>query len=195
MKKLSMLLAGLFLLGTTGFAQIKVGVKGGATLSKVEGRSFRDEFKTGYHLGGFVEIDLGKRFGLQPELLFNQYQTRTDTSFRQVYASAFSDAASGEVKLNYLSIPVLLNYRLSKAFALQAGPQFGILINKDQNLLQNGRQAFRGGDLSMLGGLQLSLGKLRLNGRYAVGLNDINEVTDQNKWKSQAIQLSVGLAL
>ena len=193
-RKVLVLAAGL-LLAQAGKAQFHIGVKGGVNLSKIQGRSFKEEFNTGYHLGGFAEIGLGKKFAIQPEVLFNQYQTRTDTSFRQVYSNVLSDASSGNVKLNYLSVPILLNYKLGKIFALQAGPQFGVLINKDQNLLQNGQQAFKNGDFSLLGGVQLSLSKLRLQGRYAVGLNDINDITSSNKWKSQAIQLSLGLAL
>ncbi|WP_165871577.1 porin family protein [Flaviaesturariibacter flavus] len=177
------------------FAQFHFGVKGGVNLSKVEGQSFKEGFNTGYHLGGFAEIGLGKKFGIQPEVLFNQYQSRYDTSFRQVYSNAFSDATSGNVKLNYLSIPILLNYKLGSVFSLQAGPQFGVLINKDENLLQNGSNAFKRGDFSLLGGAQIALSKLRFSGRYAVGLNNINDIGTTSKWKNQAIQLSVGFTL
>ncbi|HEX2533590.1 MAG TPA: outer membrane beta-barrel protein, partial [Chitinophagaceae bacterium] len=104
-----------------------------------------------------------------------------------------------KVKLSYLSIPLMLNYKLIGNFlTLQAGPQFGILINQDKNLIQNGREAFRKGEFSMAGGAQLKISKLRLTGRYVVGLNDIKDIEDigdQRKWKSEAIQLSIGLAL
>ncbi|RYY90023.1 MAG: PorT family protein [Chitinophagaceae bacterium] len=193
-RKLLLLAGGLFL-AQAGFSQFHIGVKGGVNLSKIQGRSFNDQFNTGYHLGGFAEIGLGKKFAIQPEVLFNQYNTRTDTSFRQVYSNVLNDAQSGNVKLNYLSIPILLNYKLGNAFALQAGPQFGVLMNKDENVLQNGQNAFKDGDFSLVGGAQIALGKLRLNGRYLVGLNNINDVTTTSKWKSQAIQLSLGLAL
>jgi hypothetical protein len=192
--KLVLLVAGLCF-AQSGFAQFHIGIKGGVNLSKVEGQSFKDGFNTGYHLGGFAEIPLGKKVAIQPEVLFNQYQTRYDTSFRQVYSSAFGDASSGNVKLNYLSIPLLVSYKLGSLLSLQAGPQFGVLMNKDENLLQNGQSAFKNGDFSMLGGVQLSVSKLRFSGRYAVGLSNINDVTNSNKWKSQAIQLSVGFAL
>jgi hypothetical protein len=100
------------------------------------------------------------------------------------------------VKLDYLSIPLLLNYRLGGGFlSLQAGPQFGILIDKDNSLLQNTSNAFKKGDFSMLGGVQLKVGAFRINGRYFVGLNNINDLTKDNKWKNQGFQLSVGLAL
>jgi hypothetical protein len=62
-------------------------------------------------------------------------------------------------------------------------------------LLENGREAFRNGDLSMLGGAQINISKLRLSGRYVVGLNNISDIDNQNKWRNQGFQLSLGLAL
>jgi hypothetical protein len=47
----------------------------------------------------------------------------------------------------------------------------------------------------MLGGLQLNISKLKIYGRYAVGLSNINDIDNQDKWKNQTIQLGVGFAL
>ena len=47
----------------------------------------------------------------------------------------------------------------------------------------------------MLGGVQVKLGPLRVNGRYVVGLNNISDISDGSKWKSQGFQVSAGLAL
>ncbi len=196
-RKLCVLL-GVIFLANAAMAQFTLGVKAGANLTKVEGKSFKEEFRTGYHLGGFAEIGLGGKLGLQPEVLFNQYQTRVDSSFRNVYQDAFSSFTERDVKLNYLSIPVLLTYKLGNNLSLLAGPQFGILVDQDKNLLENGKEAFKNGDFSVLGGAQLKISKLRFSGRYFVGLNDIRDVEqigDQSKWRNQGWQLSVGLAL
>jgi hypothetical protein len=184
----------LILLAELSFAQFNIGIKAGANISKIDGKSFKDEFSYGYLLGGFAEIGLGQKFSIQPEVLFNQYQTKVDSNFTSVYQNAFAATKSGEVKLNYLSLPVLLNYKLSKAVSLQAGPQFGILMNKDKNMLENGKEAFNNGDLSVLGGLELKLSKFRIGGRYGIGLNNINEIDNKEKWKSQAFQLALGLS-
>jgi len=99
------------------------------------------------------------------------------------------------VKLNYLSIPILLNYKLIGPIHLQAGPAFSILMDQNRTFLQNGGDAFKKGDFSMIGGAQIKLAKLYLSGRYVIGLANINDIDDKDKWKSQAIQLSVGLSL
>ena len=78
---------------------------------------------------------------------------------------------------------------------LQAGPQFGILLDQSKTLLDNGQEAFKKGDFSLVGGAQIHIAKIRLQGRYFVGLNNISDVGDQNKWNNQGFQLSLGLAL
>jgi hypothetical protein len=68
-------------------------------------------------------------------------------------------------------------------------------MNKDQNLLQNGKSAFKTGDLSMLGGLQLNLGGFKIGGRYTAGLTNINDIDNQDKWKNQGFQIYAGFRL
>jgi len=191
--KLIALLASVLIVQAAS-AQLNFGIKAGTNITKIDGKSFEDEFRYGYLAGGFVEIGLGKKFAIQPEVLFNQYQTKVDSNFKKIYQNALNDVTNGDVKLNYLSIPLMLNYKAGKLLTLQAGPQYSILIDKNKNLLQNGQEAFKNGDFSMAGGATINLGKLKLNGRYVVGLNDLNDIDNQDKWKSQAIQLSLALA-
>jgi hypothetical protein len=194
MKTKLLSLFALLLLTQAAMAQFHLGVKAGTNITKVDGKSFKDEFRYGYHLGGFAEIRMGNKFVLEPEVLWNQYATRLDSNFSNVYHGVFD--GNSNVKLNYLSIPILLNYKLiGKFISLQAGPQFGVLIDQNKTLLQNGGNAFKQGDFSMLAGVLVRMGPVRINGRYAIGLNNISDIPDDNKWKSQGFQLSVGLAL
>jgi hypothetical protein len=79
--------------------------------------------------------------------------------------------------------------------SLQAGPQVGILIDQSKTILQNGGNAFKSGDFSMVAGLQFKLAAFRINGRYVVGLNNISDLPDEEKWKNEGFQVTVGLAL
>jgi Outer membrane protein beta-barrel domain len=194
MKTKLLSLFALVLMTQAAMAQFHLGVKAGTNITKVDGKSFKDEFRYGYHLGGFAEIRMGNKLVLQPEVLWNQYATRLDSSFDHVYQDVFD--GNSNIKLNYLSIPILVNYKLVGNFiSLQAGPQFGVLIDQNKTLLQNGGNAFKQGDFSMLAGVLVRMGPIRVNGRYAIGLNNISDIPDDNKWKSQGFQLSVGLAL
>jgi hypothetical protein len=193
--KLSVLLASVIFMNVAK-AQFDVGIKAGANINKVEGKTFKEEFNYGYHLGGFARIGLGDKLGIQPEVLFNQYQTKTSSNPSDIWEDAGSDITNKEVKLNYLSIPIMLNYKLAGNFlALQAGPQFGILLNKDETLVKNGQNAFKSGDFSFAAGAQIKILKAVASARYVVGLSNISDIDNQDKWKNQAIQLSVGWAI
>ena len=176
-------------------AQFHIGVKGGANINKIDGSSFSEQFSYGYHLGGFAEIGLGRKFAIQPEVLFNQYSTTVTNDIDHVYEDVFNSDQS-KVKLNYLSIPILLNYKLIGNFmTLQAGPQFSVLMDQNKNFLQNGGKAFSDGDFAMVGGVQFKLSAIRISGRYVVGLNNINDIDNQDRWKNQGFQISLGLGL
>jgi len=190
--KLATVLVAL-LFSTAAFSQFRLGIKGGANINKLDGISFKEQFTYGYHLGGFAEIGISPKFRIVPEVLFNQYSTTLDSSYKEVYENVINSQQS-KVKLNYLSIPILLDYKLLGPIHLQAGPQVGILMDQSRTFLQNGGDAFKNGDFAMLGGVQINLANLRLTGRYIIGLNNINDIDNQDKWKNQAVQVSVGFA-
>jgi len=177
-------------------AQFRLGIKGGTNISKVDGVPFDDQFRYSYHVGGFSEIVLtkNKKLSFQPEVLFSQYSSTLDSNFKSVYQDFFQSEQS-KVKLNYLSFPLLLNYKLIGPIYLQAGPAFSILLDENKKFLQNGADAFKKGDFSMIGGAQIRIANVYVTGRYVVGLNNINDVGDQSKWRNQAVQLSLGLSL
>jgi len=185
------------LLSISASAQgIKFGPKLGANMGKIDGAGFNDKYSLGYHVGGFVQININKKWGIQPEVLWNQISADTVSGFKALYQNLGNQSSNfNDLKLNYLSIPILLNYSPAKMITFQAGPQFGILLDKNNTLLQNGGNAFKNGDLSLLGGVQLNLLKLRVYGRYVIGLNDIGDVGSSEKWRNQGLQVGVGIAL
>ena len=194
--KLFVPLFAFVLLSAAAMAQGRVpafqlGIKGGVNLTKIDGKSFADEFNYGYHAGAFATIKINNHIQIQPEVLFNQFNTKVDTAFSNV----FNVKNMKDVKLNYVSIPLLLNLSPAKFISFQVGPQFGILLDKHKNLFENGKDAFSTGDLSMIGGVQLNLGGIRLSGRYVVGLANINDAGNTDKWKNQGFQLSAGFRI
>lgn len=177
-------------LTSISFAQgFNAGIKGGVNIFKVDGKSFKEEFQFGYNLGGWAEIYFSEKWGIQPEVMWSQTNFRTGDQFNDVYPQGLNDFKG---KLNYITIPVLLSFRPAKVISFQVGPQFGILIDQGKSVFENGVDAFKSGDFSMLGGVQLNLGGLRVGGRYVVGLANINDIDDKEDWKNQGFQLYVG---
>jgi hypothetical protein len=193
MKTKFLALATTLLISQIMMAQFHIGIKAGANITKVNGKSFSEQFDYGYNVGGFADIGLSKNLAFRPEVLFNQYSSTLDSSYRSIYENVISSDQS-KVKLNYLTIPLLLDYKLIGPIHLQAGPQFGILMNHDKTFLQNGENAFKNGDFSMVAGAEVRLAQLRITGRYLIGLNNINDIDNQDQWKNQVIQLSLGVA-
>lgn len=181
----------LLFISVSLFSQsLTFGIKAGANMGKITGHSFKDEYNLGYHAGVFLTIG-GKKLAIQPEVLFNQVNTDTATNFNQI--TGFKNI--GKIQLHYLSIPILINYNISNILALQFGPQFGILMDQNKSLTQNGKDAFKSGDFSLAAGLQLKLLKFRVYGRFIGGVTDVNNLPANDTWKVNMIQLGIGLAL
>jgi len=197
MKKLFILIGFVVLFSMQAAAQsgFRLGIKGGLNLNKVNGQSLNDAFDMGYMAGAFAEIDINKFIGIQPELLYSQTMTKR-SSFSTLYNSRFTQAFlidNAYTRLNYISIPVLLRLNLGKLVTFNAGPQFGILMGQDKNVLNNAQNAFKTGDISAVVGAQLNLSSFRIYGRYVAGMQNINAIDDMETWKTASLQLGVGL--
>ncbi|MFT3902978.1 MAG: porin family protein [Niabella sp.] len=174
-------------------AQFHIGIKAGTNIGKIDGKSFDKEFDYSYLVGGFAEIGINDRFSINPEVLFSQTSTTRSDDLGSPYKDLFNNDQK-KAKLNYLSIPILANVKLAGPLHIEAGPQYSILMNKNEDLLHNGENAFKKGDFSLVGGVQVKLNSFRVTGRYVVGLNNINDIGNQDKWRNEAVQVSLGLA-
>lgn len=169
-----------------------LGVKAGANLFKIDGESFSQQFQFGYMAGVFSQIYVTNKWGIQPELNFNQTNYRTGNNFSAVVPDGVNDVQG---KLNWLTVPILVSYRPIPFLSLLAGPQYGILLNQDQHLINNVGDAFRKGDFSLVGGAQLNFGPVMAGARYVVGLSNINDVTNSSTWRNEGWQLYAGFRI
>jgi hypothetical protein len=193
-KQLAFCIAFAFAATSISAQGVKLGIKAGANVYKIDDKSFTNEFKWGYHIGGMAELMFSKKWGIQPEVLFVQTSTKTGYSFDTLY-NTINPGTVKDVKLDQLSIPVLINWRPISLLTFQAGPQFSILLSKNQNLLQNGKAAFKNGNVALLGGVELNLLLLRVYGRYGLGITNVNNINASDKWKSSTIQVGVAITL
>ncbi len=187
MKKIILVFSTIFLITITSKAQdANVGIKAGTNFTKIDGQSFKEGYKTSFQGGLFMEIDFNKKIGIQPEFLYSQTKSE-NTSATLPFTFQNSD-----VNLNYLTIPILFRYKIANVLVLNVGPQNSFLLNKSENKLVGGSEPFKSSDFAMIGGAQLNFRYLRIYGRYAIGLNNINDLSESNKWKSQQIQFGLG---
>jgi Outer membrane protein beta-barrel domain len=173
------------------------GFKGGLNLNKIEGESFKNEFNYNYFLGGFMQINITRKFGIQPELNFVQASAEQSDDITVIYDDLFLGGNQKKAKLDYLKLAGLLNIDLgpSQRVKLQLGPQWGMLLNEAVDSLKSPQDVFKKSEFSVLGGIMLQLPLIHLGTRYEIGLTDINGIDNQDQWKSQAWQFFVGITL
>ena len=112
--------------------------------------------------GAYVDLGLGKNWGIEPELLFSQTNATIDSGCKAVYQNAPSSVFGSKAHFNYLSVPILLNLNAGKLLTFQLGPQFSILMNKDDKLTTNVGNAVKSGDLAAVLGARINLGSLNV---------------------------------
>jgi hypothetical protein len=180
MKKLLVVAAvAVFGLGNVAAQDIKFGAKGGLNFATLSGDNTGDiEMVTAFNFGLMAELPITEKFSFQPELLYS--------------GQGFS-AGNNTVALNYLNVPLMGKYYLSKGFSLEAGPQIGYLLsakNEDVDVKDSFKSVDFGANFGV--GYKLENG-LNFSARYNLGLSNINNVNGINdKNKNSVFQVSVG---
>ncbi|MFD1604105.1 porin family protein [Flavobacterium artemisiae] len=158
--------------------EIKFGVKAGLNFSTVSGDNTEIDYVTSQHVGILSEIPLSEKFSFQPEIMYS----------RQGYS--FGDDI---VALNYLNIPLMGKYYITKGFSVEAGPQVGFLLSA-KNEKTNVKDSFNTVDFGVNFGLGYKLENgINFGVRYNLGLTNINNVDNSSiKNKNGVFQVSVG---
>jgi hypothetical protein len=163
-------------------AQIKFGVKGGSNLSSVGGKDASGASSLfGFHGGLLANIPLKNAFSLQPELFYSaegsKMKVETNGDGDQVVET------TAKVHLNYLNLPVLLQYHHTSGLLVQTGPQLGYLLSAKLKVAGQStdlKDDFKKTDLSwVLGiGYVISGGKLGFDLRYNLGVTKLAKAVD-----------------
>ncbi|HUZ58948.1 MAG TPA: porin family protein [Hanamia sp.] len=175
----------------------RIGAKAGVNINRINGESYNSGFNYNYLLGAFMQFNFSKRFGFQPEINFVQSTAEFSNDASTVYDDLFSDGSQRKAKLDYLKIPLLLNINVgpSKRVKLQVGSQVGGLLKQSIDSLKTGQNLFKKGDWSAVGGLWIQLPFINFGARYEIGLSNLNDIDNSEKWKSQAFTIFVGFTL
>jgi len=190
MKKLGLFI-GSALLCTLSFSQHtpKFGIKTGVNVANFKTNTAEEyDSRIGFHGALLSHIHLSREFALQPEIQYSQegtkYNVNVNNSLNEV-----------TTKLDYINLPIMLQYMFNNGFRLEAGPQFGFLINaKDdiEGIGETERKTFyKSTNVSVgLGANYLSYSGFGVGARYNFGLSDIWEQTTADI-KSRNLQISV----
>ncbi|GAA6767202.1 porin family protein [Flavobacterium johnsoniae] len=167
MKKIILAAVAVMVFGFANAQKTRFGVKGGLNISTVVGGDVDDtKALVGFHVGGFAEIHVVQRFFVQPELLYSAQGTKVDVPF----------GSDGDIKLNYLNIPVLAKYYIvDNKFSVEAGPQLGILLSAKAEG-NDIKDYTRSADLGFnLGAGYNFTDNLSVGLRYTIGLSPLSD--------------------
>mgnify|MGYP001202630327 FL=1 len=194
---------------TAGFSQVnkkldmdherffRFGAKAGVNVNKISGKSYESGFKYNFQAGVFLQFNISNRLGIQPEVNFVQSQSAFTNDATEIYDDLFLDGSQKKAKLNYLEVPVLLNVNIgpSKRVKLQLGPSYGGLLKQTIDSLKTNTGFYKNSEWSVIGGLWIQAPLINLGARYKLGLTNINAIDDKQTWKSQAIQIFIGITI
>ena len=145
-------------------ADTHFGIKAGLNISSLDVKDGVDfNSKAGFHIGGLAHVHLGPHFAVQPEV---------------VYSEQGGKDGSDRWKINYVNVPVLLQYMAGNGFRVQTGPQLGI---KTSAKIKSGdvevdNHDVRTGDFSWaVGASYISAAGLGLDARYNIGITNVND--------------------
>ena len=170
----------VFTLSTQQAQDFKFGVKAGINFATDTGDGEFDTgatARTGIHFGGIARMGIHERLGLQGEILYSM--------------QGFKDEVTH--KLDYINLPIVINYFPLKSLGLQAGPQFGFNINDtfDDEGSSSGSLGVKGFDVSLVFGAQYKFPTgLFAQGRYQMGLTDFIDYNTPSK--NNVLSFSIG---
>jgi hypothetical protein len=172
--------------------KLGIGIKVGQNFTSVNSVAV-DRHSASFQGGVTFQVGINDKISLVPEVLLSQTKLSTNPSIIDVLGDNRYNPET--YHLSYLMVPLLVQVKPFPALLLQAGPQYGILIDQKKDGKENAQLAFKEGEFSFVGGAKVNLGGFFIYGRYVVGLQDISALQDQAKWKTTQWQLGIGMNL
>ncbi len=175
---------------------VQFGLTFGVNFNNIQGNGIKNSYEPGFIAGGFSRIALSKKWNIQPEVLFNFSNSKKADNFIEFYNTNGSPFADTKIRVDYVSIPVLLGYKVTRILTLQAGPQYSFLVYDDENLLEaNKASAFKSSDVGIVAGASLKFDNVNFFGRYYSGLANVNNIDDRYKWRNRQVDLGLNIIL
>jgi len=202
-----------YVFAADGGGGLHFGVKGGINFSTISG-TYPDgspSMITGFQLGGIVDIGINENFSVAPELLYTTKGAEAKTTVSYLAGNnTVTDVTDEKLTLGYIEIPILAKYKLSSGLFFEAGPYIGFLTsavekgtfthtvvgNASANVYNSVDVSSTTGFSSADFGLGLGVGYQLTSGlgflfRYDLGLSDIYNPSQADKYTNRTINISV----
>jgi hypothetical protein len=155
------------------------GLIGGINASQVDGDTHAGYHKLGLNVGAVGIIPINPKMAISMEILYNQ-----KGSHRRPHPND-PNASSYKLRLNYLDVPILLNFKDKNKLIVAAGLSYGTLVNYQEiingfiNPYPVGSEPWRTYDINALIDFKYPITeKLYFNFRYAYSAIGIRSYID-----------------
>jgi outer membrane protein OmpA-like peptidoglycan-associated protein len=148
--------------------------------------------KAGWSIGGWVNFPAGRKFSIEPQVMFSSYQYVTNSTSTNVLIK--------DGKIRYISVPLQFKLEPSDKFAFVIGPQVDFMSSLENNPGSNGQEDnFQQTSFSGLAGIEiLPHGRVTIFGRYIHGFSNMYDVSGESndlEYKNQNIQAGLKFKL
>ena len=141
----NIILISLILIATlTNAQEIKLGVKAGLNVSNLTGNYPNEnevvdtKSKIGFHLGGGAEYSINDRVSVQAELLISTQGGSSEIKWEDDIISYsggyYGSSFIATLKLTYLTLPIMLKYKVIDKLSIEFGPQIGYILSAKYKL-------------------------------------------------------------
>ncbi len=199
-------------------AQVSYGIRAGANFSKWQGDDLQviedlvektdgylvTKGKTGYNVGGYVNIPISEIFSFEPGLQYSKkgYSIKGDLKIDALKFLAIN--AGAQVQQHYIDIPLYLKANVVKGLNVYAGPQVSYLVRSTLNakvsllgisLFNKGigiTERFNKVDLGLSGGIGYQFNNgINILAGYDHGLSKLDK-NDNYSAYNRLVKVSVG---
>ncbi|KAF2511281.1 outer membrane beta-barrel protein [Flavobacterium foetidum] len=134
-KKSTLILFIFFAIANLHAQDFKPGLRGGLSLSTIS--EMHANYRPDFYFGGFGEINLTKKYALQPEI---NYVRQGSNNVARNYTNPETNTQSVEhldLKLDYLSISMINKFTFGQGFQVLFGPSLDVRLNDNLVLRKN----------------------------------------------------------
>ncbi len=150
---------------TQGQVTFKPGLRGGFSFSTIS--ETRSSYKTDFYVGGFGEINITKKYALQPEITYSR-QGSNNVGYYVSDNNQNKIVKFRDLQLGYLSFTLLNKLTFGPGIQIQFGPAVDVLVNDNLDKVETYN------DLALISGIAYRLSSgVTIEARLKKGVLDV----------------------
>jgi hypothetical protein len=156
----------------------KFSFRAGLNSAQLDFGGFKVDPVIGLNIGASYELlNLSDKIILRPEIMFSQ---QGFSVLNEEYGESGYIDVDKKINLNYLTLPLNLDFQIDNKFSIEAGPYIGLLLNKGQfKEIDLQDDNVKSADFGFNAGINYAItNKIKLDVRFLAGSNILKTTGD-----------------